>query len=89
VEWTPDSRSVLVVKALSADSDLKELWQVPIDGREARRLNIDINRWLAPDGGFRLSPDGKRIVFVEATGRTGQEIWALENFLPASRSARR
>jgi len=83
VEWAPDSRSVLVVKTLGDESDSKELWLVPIDGRTPRKLDIDVTRWTL-DGGFHLSPDGKQIVFVAATGRPGEEIWALENFLPAT-----
>lgn len=87
-EWTPDSRSVLVAKTSGDDADRKELWQVPVDGSAPRRLDIDVSQWITPDGGFHLSPDGKQIVFVAATGRTGQEIWALENFLPGDRTAK-
>jgi hypothetical protein len=44
-----------------------------------------VNRWVIPGGGFRISPDGRQIAFVAATGGTGQEIWAIENFLPKRR----
>ena len=83
-EWTPDSRSILLVKMLGGDADRKELWIVPVDGSAPRKLDTDIYRWLVPGGGFHLSPDGKQIAFVAATGGSGYEIWALENFLPAS-----
>lgn len=72
--WTADSRAVLVVK-------VNKLWEVPIDGRQPRELDIDVSDWLTGEG-FRLSPDGRHIAFVGNAGGTGSEIWALENFLP-------
>ena len=82
-EWTRDSRSLVVIKTAAADRTNMELWHVPIDGT-ARKLDVDLSLWVG--GSYRVSPDGRQIVYVAATGRTGEEIWALENFLPTSPS---
>jgi hypothetical protein len=67
----------------------RELWLVPVAGGPQRRLDIDPDLWLegssgGRDSGFSLSPDGRSIAFQ--TGITAAEVWALENFLPASRA---
>jgi Tol biopolymer transport system component len=80
--WTPDSRALIIAKGLGADTERKELWLVPIDSGKPRKLDIDMDNWILPGGGFRLAPDGRQIAFVGAAGKPGQEIWALENFLP-------
>jgi Tol biopolymer transport system component len=77
--WTPDSRAVLVMKEFDG-STRTELWEVPIDARPPRKLNIDTANWER--GGYRLSPDGTHIAFVAAAGTPGSEIWAMENIVP-------
>jgi Tol biopolymer transport system component len=80
--WTPDGRALLVAKSLDAEFRQTELWLVPIDGSAPRRLAIEGDR-LDPTGGFRLSPDGRRLAYVGQSGPPGNEIRALENILPA------
>lgn len=63
--WTPDGRSVIVEKA---SGEQCELWQFPIDGGTARKLDIDVNNWEHGIG-TRLSPDGKQIAFVARAGK--------------------
>jgi Tol biopolymer transport system component len=83
LSWTPDNRAVLVVRSLGNSS--KELWEIPTDGGQPRKLDIDIGDWT--DGTFRLSPDGKQIAFVGTAGKTDNEIWALENVIPTTPKA--
>jgi hypothetical protein len=67
------------------------LWLVPIDGTAPRRLDIDAAVFTKDggglDSGFSLSRDGRQIAFL--SGKSVAEVWALENFLPASTTAKR
>jgi Tol biopolymer transport system component len=83
IAWTPDSRSLLVLKRPA--NAPAELWLAPLNSGEPRKLEIAANGWVqgsegALDSGFSLSPDGKRIAVL--TGKRSAEVWALENFLP-------
>ncbi len=80
VTWTPDGRALVVMKSIG---DKKELWLFPLEGRP-RKLDVDIKDWQ--DDGIRLSPDGKQIAF--RTGDRGEEVWALESYLPNIRAAK-
>jgi hypothetical protein len=87
VPWTPDSRSLIVMKGRVAaggllDAAANELWCVPIDGTAARRLDVDATRvMMGGIGRIRLHPDGRRLTYVSGRYPVG-EVWALENFLP-------
>jgi Tol biopolymer transport system component len=79
--WTPDSKGVLVIKETGKRH---ELWLVPLTGAP-RKLDIDPDMWIdgaiAPGSAdFSLSPDGRYIAFQ--IGKSTDEVWALENFLP-------
>jgi Tol biopolymer transport system component len=78
-QWAADSQSVLLQKPVG---DGLELWQLPLAG-EARRLDVDGSQWTW----FHISPDGKQIAFAARAGKPGNEVWALENFLPAAQQA--
>jgi Tol biopolymer transport system component len=84
LSWTPDGRAVIVMKSFDGN-DNKELWQIPIDGSQARKLDIDARDW-GEDGPFNLSPDGTHIAFVGTAGKSGTEIWALENVIPSTKA---
>jgi Tol biopolymer transport system component len=75
-QWARDSASVFVTKALQ-DGGL-EIWQLPLNG-PARKLDIDTRQWT---DGFSIDADGGRVAFAGQAGKTGYEVWALENFLP-------
>jgi Tol biopolymer transport system component len=79
-DWTPDGKAVLVLRALAGTPTRKELWLVPIDGRPARKLDIDVDNWIVGPAGVRLSPDGTRITFL--SGKVAQEVWRIESHLP-------
>jgi Tol biopolymer transport system component len=72
--WTADGRALVAIKSIG---ERKELWLLPLEG-QPRKLEIDISEWH--DEGIRLSPDGKQIAFL--SGDRGEEVWALESFLP-------
>jgi hypothetical protein len=57
-------------------------------GGPARKLDITTDQWAAAGGlaGFRVSPDAHQITWV--SGKKQDEIWALENFLPARKTAK-
>lgn len=83
IAWTPDGKSLIVVRTASSRLGV---WLVPIDGSTPRKLDLDYSSWIegaqgSLDEGFRLSPDGRQIVF--AMGKNSSEVWALENILPA------
>jgi Tol biopolymer transport system component len=78
--WTPDGRAIVIAKGQSSLARITGLWSVPIDGSQARKLDIDTENWTGD--GFRISPDGRQIAFVASAGAMRHEIWALENFLP-------
>ena len=80
--WAPDDRSLVVQKQLSESKF--ELWVIPFGGA-ARRLQLDTGSWADPI--FDVSASGE-IAFTARTGATGDEVWALENVLPASSAKR-
>jgi Tol biopolymer transport system component len=81
ITWAPDSRSVVMVRTTGEKDTPKDLWLVPLDGGQARRLDIDIRAWKT-GGGIRLSADGRKIAFF--TGDDAREVWALESIAPTS-----
>jgi Tol biopolymer transport system component len=81
--WTADSRALLVIRTTPTG---KRLWEVPIDARPARALEIDAEIFTRGaegmlDQGFTVSPDGRQVAFL--SGRTAYEVWAVENLLAA------
>lgn len=93
--WTRDGSAFIIQKHTGSQW---ELWMVPvIGGGLPRRLAIDPMKWRegtgdggalvqTGDSGFALSPDGRSIAMM--VGRTGSEVWALENFLPRETAKR-
>ena len=84
LQWTPDSRAVVVPK--SSEGSSNELWLVPIDGTARRKLSINVENLSLGVGGFAIHPDGRQIAFVGSAGSQDSEVWALENFLPVAAS---
>jgi serine/threonine-protein kinase len=85
VEWTHDSRGLLIKKA-PVPNVVDELWLAPVDG-SPRHLNIDTSRWDG-DGSVQMDPTGRYLSYVASAGDVGAEVWALENFLPRPDAAR-
>jgi Tol biopolymer transport system component len=74
--WTPDGKTILFGKRTAGTKVEKgELWQVPYEGGEPRKIEIKMGL-----NDLRLHPDGRRIAFT--SGKTTNELWVMENFLP-------
>jgi Tol biopolymer transport system component len=74
--WTPDSLAILA--AVVSPDGAEELWRVPLDGGERRKLDTNIHG-MTP---FSLHPDGRQIAYALTERAKDDEIWVLENFLP-------
>jgi len=88
----PDGRSIMVVKrlgdrvgCLTCSKQPSEVWLVPLNGGERRKIGtVPV---LTEMG---VSPDGLRAVFIttDVAARRTAEVWALENFLPKPTAVR-
>jgi Tol biopolymer transport system component len=76
VAWAADGLSVLFARRTSSTGT--DLWLVPVQGGEARKLD------LAAENIRDLSvhPDGRHIAFTAGGDRS--EVWVMENFLPVA-----
>lgn len=82
IEWAPDGKSFLFQYAPKQGPG--GIWQIPVDGSEPRLVLDD--RLLAQlsqgsnrePWNFRLSPDGRQLVFE--AGRPRAEIWMMSGF---------
>jgi len=59
--WSPDGRSLAVIRSSGANFHMSALWIVPADGSPARELVAGMPERLI--GGVSWSPDGSRIGF--------------------------
>ena len=82
IAWAPDGRSVLFAKRTSPGGLKTELWLIPVQGGEPRKLDLTAENMRD----LSVHPDGRRIAFTAGQGRS--EVWVMENFLPASRGGR-
>jgi len=76
IAWAPDSQGVLFVKQPNPSDPKTELWLVPIQGGEPRKLDLA----AADMRELVVHPDGRRIAFTSGGDRS--EVWVMENFLP-------
>jgi Tol biopolymer transport system component len=82
--WAADSKSLLFRKYRSTTDEIWELWLFSLDGGAPQKLDATSanNRSLQ-----KLHPDGKRILLATGSAAAPRQtqVWALENFLPASK----
>jgi len=78
--WTPDQRYLLFVRGSAGGNGPNVLWRVPVSGGPAEQMGLSMA--AANIGSPQIHPDGKRIFFASNT-KGPNEVWALENFLPA------
>jgi Tol biopolymer transport system component len=72
MHWTRAGDHVLFVATRTEPPWEEELWLVPVNGGEARRLD-----GIAPDGrNAVLHPNGRRLTYK--SGQNRGEIWVLE-----------
>jgi dipeptidyl aminopeptidase/acylaminoacyl peptidase len=75
VDWSPDSQGVFVSTTEGRGS---ELWQIPLNGAEAR--NTGIAFWSGTISQISLHPGGHR--FALSTTGLSSETWVLQNIPP-------
>ena len=80
--WSTDGRYIFF-PGISAGEEKWDIWYVPVEGGEPKRLGLDVYRLdnISPH------PDGSRIAF-DSFGPTlhGPEVWVMENFLPDAKA---
>ena len=79
--WAPGGRGVIVQKIVGT-GQRRELWLIPVEGGEPRKLDLAIDQDAHP---MRVHPDGRQVAYVVGTTRV--EVLVLENFLPAGKAA--
>jgi Tol biopolymer transport system component/beta-lactamase regulating signal transducer with metallopeptidase domain len=77
--WSGDGRHILFGWR---PKEITELWRVPAPGGEPQRLKVAMENMRH----VRVHPNGRQIAFT--AGRPTAEVWVMENFLPASQTAR-
>jgi Tol biopolymer transport system component len=81
--WTRDGGHIVFGKASTNLNHQKvELWKISILGGEPQKLDLSMDALQF----VRIHPDGQRIAFD--AGGYSNEIWVMENFLPALRAAK-
>jgi len=78
LRWTRDGRYI-IARAGS------EIWRVPAQGGTPLKLDLSVPRMERFS--FTLHPDNRRFAFSVNEG-SKSELWVLENFLPAAKSAK-
>ncbi len=79
ITYSPDGKSLIVVRSTGKDSRMTQLWQVPVRGGEPRRIGEPMQQISFPS----VHPDGNRIAFHSGLwGPRQLELWVMENFLP-------
>lgn len=83
VAWSPDGRQLLFGRDNVAKQGLAtDLWRISAEGGEPQKLELTVEGMRE----LRMHPDGRQIAF--SSFRLRREVWALENFLPASRASK-
>jgi len=73
--WSGDSQQVLAVRSRD---DTSELWLVPVNGEQPRRVDFPSMQIFQ----LRMNPDGRTIAF--RAGNPSGEVWVAENVLPTT-----
>jgi dipeptidyl aminopeptidase/acylaminoacyl peptidase len=87
ISWAHDSLSFLIRKQVASGNQSEEIWQVPIDGKVPRKLDLTFPK---NTGALTICPDGHQVAYVvtDVAQRPTWEVWVLENFLPAAAARR-
>jgi len=79
IDWTHDDRFILFVRNHRVDAG-SDLWRISPEGGTPQKVvsGDGFDALLLP----RVHPDGRRLAFT-AGQREKNEVWVMENFLPA------
>jgi Tol biopolymer transport system component len=83
--WTPDGRHILFGTGTTGQEQRFALWRISTDGGEPQELGLSMEGLRLY--GLSVHPDGRRIAFTAGTP-VREEVWVLENFLPALKAAK-
>ncbi len=84
IAWTPDSRFIYFVRRDGTQSQRSQLWRISASGGAPQYAGLS---WNDVIGSLDMSRDGKRLLYGVGHSPSA-EIWALENFLPATLPAK-
>jgi len=79
ITWTPDGRYLLFGRKIDDEAKL-DLWRIPAQGGEPQKTGVTFDGWNVD---VRMHPDGRRIAFASKQ-MDKNEVWTMENFLPAA-----
>lgn len=83
--WSPDGKHLFFVKGKPAEGyGSAQLWQVSIEGDEARPAGIAL--YALRD--LAMHPRELRIAFTAGASGQKAEVWTMENFLPSLKAAK-
>jgi len=83
LKWTRDGRYIVAQAAVQGDvtsAARSRIWRVPAQGGTPLKLDLSVP-YLDY---FVLNPDNRRFAF-SVNGGVKNEVWVMENFLPASK----
>ena len=80
ITWTPDGRYLLFGRKIKNGDNKLELWRISAQGGEPQKTGLTFDGWNVD---VRMHPDGRRIAFASKQVDKN-EVWAMENFLPAA-----
>jgi Tol biopolymer transport system component len=75
--WMPNGRAILIT---NETTDRTELLLVPVGGGQPRKIDVGALRFQ----NIQVNPDGRQVAYV--SGEAKEELWVLENFLPAAKN---
>jgi hypothetical protein len=82
--WTRDGHYLIFARRKGGLEHFEAPFEkVSVAGGEPQKLDMPPMEGI---GGLRIHPDGRRIVF--GAGRPSEEVWVMENFLPALRAGK-
>jgi Tol biopolymer transport system component len=77
VEWTPEGNVLFGLRG-DTPNDIT-YWSIPAAGGQKTRLSLS---FTGPNNSLSVHPDGRHVAFQD--GKGNEEVWILENFLPAA-----
>lgn len=83
VQWTPDGHSLLFSRWQNYPKPKQDLLLVPMDGGEPHPVGLEADLPIA----LALDPAGRELAFT--AGDPELAVWALRNFLPATKAEAR